>query len=111
MFDLSYLHLLQLSAQDPHLLTQRLNLLTDQLTARIFTPPPSDDGGGPFKEHTAVLFHPASGSRRRQGWEKPGFFLKKPGQWGFLGFFVFLVFLYNCPEEKVFRVFSVLRIL
>jgi hypothetical protein len=63
MFDLSYLHLLQLSARDPHLLTQRLNLLTDQLTGRIFTP--SDDGGVPSKEHTAVLFHPASGSRRR----------------------------------------------
>jgi hypothetical protein len=63
MFDLSYLHLLQLSAQDPHLLTQRLNLLTDQLTARIFTPPPSE---GPSKENTAVLFHPASGSLRRR---------------------------------------------
>jgi hypothetical protein len=64
MFDLSYLHLLQLSAQDPHLLSQRLNLLTDQLTARTFTPP-SDDGDGPSKEQTAVLFHPASVSRRR----------------------------------------------
>jgi hypothetical protein len=64
MFDLSYLHLLELSAQDPHLLTQRLNLLTDQLTARIFTPPPSPYDG-PSNEHTAVLFHPTSGSRRR----------------------------------------------
>jgi hypothetical protein len=30
---------------------------------------------------------------------------KKPGQWVFLGF------LYICPEERVFRVFSVSRIL
>ncbi len=32
--------------------------------------------------------------------------------WGFFGFFwFFLVFLYICPEERVFRVFSVSRIL
>jgi hypothetical protein len=71
MFDLSYLHLLQLSAQDPHLLTQRLNLLTDQLTARIFTPP-SDDGSGPSKAGLAI---------------------KKPTKNGFLWvFWVFLIF-------------------
>jgi hypothetical protein len=44
-----------------------------------------------------------------QGWKKPGFFYKNPVQWVF---FCFLwVFLYICPEERVFRVFSVSRIL
>ncbi len=50
------------------------------------------------------------------GWKKPGFFFinKKPAQWVFgvfcfFGFFLF--FLYICPEERVFRVFSVSRIL
>jgi hypothetical protein len=28
-------------------------------------------------------------SQIKQGWKKPGFFLKKPAQWVFLGFFVF----------------------
>jgi hypothetical protein len=32
--------------------------------------------------------------------------LKRPAQWVFFGFFlVFRVFLYICPEERVFRVF------
>jgi hypothetical protein len=40
------------------------------------------------------------------GLEKTRFFLfKKPAQW------VFWVFLYICPEERVFRFFSVSRIL
>jgi hypothetical protein len=47
-----------------------------------------------------------------QGWKKHGF-KKKPAQWffwviwGFFGFFVFFLFLflYICPEERVFRVF------
>jgi hypothetical protein len=47
--------------------------------------------------------------------KKTVFLLKNPAQWVFLGFFdffgVFLVFLYICPEERVFRVFSVSRIL
>ncbi len=41
-----------------------------------------------------------------QGWKKPGFFLKTPAQWvflGFLGFFGFFGFF--CPDERVFRVF------
>ncbi len=42
-----------------------------------------------------------------QGWKKPGFF--KFGFFGFFGFFVF--FGLFCPEERVFRVFSVSRIL
>jgi hypothetical protein len=49
-----------------------------------------------------------------QGWTKPGFLnIKNPAQWvfGVLGFFWVLVFLYICPEERVFRVFSVSRIL
>ncbi len=60
------------------------------------------------------------GEAPKTGLEKPGFF-KKPSQVGFLVFFVFLgffwvfcfflVFLYICPEERVFRVFSVSRIL
>ncbi len=54
------------------------------------------------------------------GLEKPGFF-KKPSPmfflvfWGFLGVFGFFGFIgffkYICPEERVFRVFSVSRIL
>jgi hypothetical protein len=45
------------------------------------------------------------------GLEKnPGFSLKnQPGFFRFFGFF--WVFLYICPEERVFRVFSVSRIL
>jgi hypothetical protein len=53
-----------------------------------------------------------------QGWKNPGFNNnKKPAQWfffgffGFLGFCFFLGFLYFCPEERVFRGFSVSRIL
>jgi hypothetical protein len=46
-----------------------------------------------------------------QGWKNPVFFLK-PSPVGFLRFFwVFLFFLYSCPEERVFWVFSVSRIL
>jgi hypothetical protein len=48
----------------------------------------------------------------RQGWKKPGF-KKKPAQcffFGFLGFFWFFK-IYICPGERVFRVFSVSRIL
>jgi hypothetical protein len=41
------------------------------------------------------------------GLEKTVFFCFKPAQ-GFLGFFVFL---YICPEEKVFKGFSVSRVL
>jgi hypothetical protein len=45
----------------------------------------------------------------KAGLEKnPGFLSKKPAQWFFLGF---LGFLYICPEERVFRGFSVSRIL
>jgi hypothetical protein len=40
------------------------------------------------------------------GDEGVGGLLKKPSLVGFLGFF-----LYFCPEERVFRVFSVSRIL
>jgi hypothetical protein len=45
--------------------------------------------------------------------KKPGL-KKKNSPVGFLGFWVFLgfcVFLYVCPEERIFRVFSDLRIL
>jgi hypothetical protein len=42
-----------------------------------------------------------------QGWKKPGFFLTQPS--GFFGFLVF--YIYICPEERVFGVFSVSRIL
>jgi hypothetical protein len=46
-----------------------------------------------------------------QGWKKPRF-KKKPAQWGFFGFFGFFGFLkYFCPEERIFRVFSVSRLL
>jgi hypothetical protein len=49
------------------------------------------------------------------GLEKTRFFFKKnPAQWVFqvfLFFFGFFGFLYICPEERVFRVFSVSRIL
>jgi hypothetical protein len=52
-----------------------------------------------------------SGGTRRtpcwQGWKKRG--LKKTSPVGFFGFFRF--FLYVCPEDRVFRVFSVSRIL
>jgi hypothetical protein len=45
------------------------------------------------------------------GLKKPGFFLtKNPAQWVFGVFSGFLFFLYVCPEERVFRVFSVSRI-
>ncbi len=52
----------------------------------------------------------------RAGLEKPGLLWKKPAQWGFFGgvfslFWVFSVFIYICPKERVFRVFSVSRIL
>jgi hypothetical protein len=43
----------------------------------------------------------------KQGWKKPVFFKKTSA----VGILVFLVFLYICPEEGVFRVFSVSRIL
>ncbi len=45
-----------------------------------------------------------------QGWKKPGFFIKKkkPAQWVFC---FFLGFFMICPGERVFRVFSVSRIL
>jgi hypothetical protein len=54
-----------------------------------------------------------------QGWKKPEFLKKKPAQWFFLVFFLvfwffwgfFGFFKYICPEERVFRVFSVSRIL
>jgi hypothetical protein len=51
-----------------------------------------------------------------QGWKKPGFKKKTPAQWVFLGFLEFFclfsaLFLNICPEERVFRVFSVSRIL
>jgi hypothetical protein len=56
--------------------------------------------------------------RVEAGLEKTRVFLKNPAQWvfwGFLGFWVFLGFLgffkYICPEGRVFRVFSVSRIL
>jgi hypothetical protein len=52
------------------------------------------------------------------GLEKTRVKKKKPAQWLFFGFFCFfcfflffLGFLYICPEERVFRVFSVSRIL
>jgi hypothetical protein len=55
----------------------------------------------------------------RQGWKKPGFFLN-PAQWfllvffwifwGFLGFFGGFWGVF-CPDERVFRVFSVSWIL
>jgi hypothetical protein len=51
-------------------------------------------------------------SSLKAGLEKPVFFFFKPAQWVFwvfLGFFGF--FIYICPEERVFRVFSVSRIL
>jgi hypothetical protein len=61
--------------------------------------------------------HPGEAS----GLEKTGFLKKKPAQWvffgffrvflGFLGFFGFFGFFKICPEEIVFRVFSVSRIL
>jgi hypothetical protein len=47
-------------------------------------------------------------SSSRQGWKKP-VFKKKPAHWFYLGFFGF--FLYIFREERVFRVFSVSRIL
>jgi hypothetical protein len=56
--------------------------------------------------------------RVEAGLEKTWFFFKNPAQcvfWVFLGFLVFWVFLvffkYICPEGRVFRVFSVSRIL
>jgi hypothetical protein len=44
------------------------------------------------------------------GLEKTRVFLKNPTQWVFLRF-SWVFFLYICPEERVFRVFSVSRIL
>jgi hypothetical protein len=41
------------------------------------------------------------------GLEKTRVKKKKTSPVVFFGFFVFLVFLYICPEERVFRVFSV----
>ncbi len=54
----------------------------------------------------------------KQGWKKPGFFFK-PSSVVFFGFFwvfwVFWVFWFFigffCPDERVFRVFSVSQIL
>jgi hypothetical protein len=45
------------------------------------------------------------------GLEKPGFLYKKTSPVFFWFFGVFWFFLYICPEERVFRVFSVSRIL
>ncbi len=51
-----------------------------------------------------------TGSPSEAGLEKTRFFIKKnPAQWGFFGLFGF--FIYICPEERIFRVFSVSRIL
>jgi hypothetical protein len=47
----------------------------------------------------------------RQGWKNPGFKKKKPAQWDFWFLGVFLFFLYICPQKRVFRVYSVSRIL
>ncbi len=48
---------------------------------------------------------------RKPGLEKPGL-KKKPAQWVFWVFLVFWGFFKNiCPELRVFRVFSVSRIL
>jgi hypothetical protein len=41
------------------------------------------------------------------GLENPGFKKNKPAQLVFWVFLGFLLFLYICPEERVFRVFSV----
>ncbi len=53
---------------------------------------------------------PASTSWPRQGWKKTRL-KKKTSPVVFLGFLVFSVFLYICPEERIFRVFSVSRTL
>jgi hypothetical protein len=45
------------------------------------------------------------------GLEKPGFLKKNPAQCFFFCFFGFSKKKYICPEERVFRVFSVSRIL
>ncbi len=45
-----------------------------------------------------------AGQDLTQSWKKPGFFLTQPS-------WFFWVFLCICPEERVFRVFSVSRIL
>jgi len=51
-------------------------------------------------------------SSSRQGWKKTGFFkIREPAQCVFWFFGFFWVFLYICREERVFRVFSVSRIL
>jgi hypothetical protein len=42
----------------------------------------------------------------KQGLEKNQVFFKNPPQWVFCFFFVFLVFLYICPEERFLRVFQ-----
>ncbi len=50
----------------------------------------------------------------RQGWKKPGFFFNPALGFFFFCFFLFfwvLVFLYICPEERVFMGFLVSRIL
>ena len=69
----------------------------------------------PRQLYLAALFTPGA---FRQGWKKPGFYKKNQPSgffgffWFFGGFLGFLVFLkYICPEERVFRVFSVSRIL
>jgi hypothetical protein len=49
------------------------------------------------------------GPRGRVG-KNPGF-KKTPAQWVFVFLGFFLGLLYFCPEERVFRVFSVSRIL
>jgi len=68
------------------------------------------DARGAVGRARRALCAPDGGSEGRVG-KKPGFFLK-PDQLFFWGFFVFfLFFLYICPEERVFRVFLVSRIL
>jgi hypothetical protein len=79
-----------------------------------------------FAQRTSLNVHMAShhkgvapvSSPLKAGLEKTRVFKKKPAQWIFLvfvGFFCFFCFfwffVYICPEERVFRVFSVSRIL
>ncbi len=57
----------------------------------------------------------AAAAPSKAGLEKTRFFLNNPAQWVFLFYFLFFwvscFFLFICPEERVFRVFSVSRIL
>ncbi len=67
--------------------------------------------GGRDKEAQAIY-----NAVLKAGLEKPAFFKENPALWVYLGFFGFFfifvfVFLYICPEERVFMVFSVSRIL